>query len=127
MRRGKQIFSSVICSMLLAAAPVLAADSKKEFVGSEKCKRCHSEEFKSWKGTFHAKIVLPKKTGILKDEGVREGRPCNCAFLNDYRICQPFSTARCSPRRAERLTADCERPSLIANSVAEMPTSRVAQ
>jgi len=67
MNRSKVIFSSVVCSMLLAVAPVMAADSKKEFVGSESCKKCHAEEFKSWKGTFHSKIVQPKKTGILKD------------------------------------------------------------
>ena len=67
MRKSKVIFGSVVCSMLLAAAPVMAADSKKEFVGSQSCKMCHAEEFKSWKETYHSKIVQPKKTGILKD------------------------------------------------------------
>jgi len=76
MRRGKLVFGSVICTMLLAVAPAMAMSHKKaekaekqktEFVGSDKCKKCHAEEFKSWKGTFHSKIVQPKKTGILKD------------------------------------------------------------
>jgi hypothetical protein len=53
--------------MLLAVAPALAADSKKEFVGSETCKKCHAEEYKSWKETYHSKIVQSKKAGILKD------------------------------------------------------------
>jgi len=39
---------------------------KKDFVGSQKCQGCHSEEFKSWKATFHAKMVQPRKGGILK-------------------------------------------------------------
>ena len=51
----------------VAAVPAAhGADSKKEFVGSEKCKSCHSEEFKSWKATFHAKMVQPRKGGILQ-------------------------------------------------------------
>lgn len=64
---GKVVLGSVICTLMLAATPVLAAKHQKDFVGSEKCKKCHSEEYKSWKDTFHAKIVMPKKTGILKD------------------------------------------------------------
>ncbi len=61
-------------SIVVAGAMVMglaalagAADSKKEFVGSEKCKACHSEEYNSWKDTFHAKMVRPKKAGLLKD------------------------------------------------------------
>lgn len=53
--------------MLGLTAGAGAADSKKEFVGSEKCKGCHAEEYKSWKGTFHAKMLQPRKGGILKE------------------------------------------------------------
>ena len=50
--------AALACALFfgLAAVPAAhAADSKKEFVGSEKCKSCHSEEFKSWKASFHAR------------------------------------------------------------------------
>jgi len=67
MGRMKRIFGSVICAALLSSTPLMAADSKKEFVGSERCKGCHSEEYKSWKGTFHSKIIQPRKGGVLKD------------------------------------------------------------
>src|SRR6266568_2608100 len=67
MKYTNRIIILTICAVLLAAMPVLAADSKKEFVGSEACKKCHAEEFTSWKTTFHSKIVQPKKGGILKE------------------------------------------------------------
>jgi hypothetical protein len=47
-------------------APALQADNKDEFVGSEKCRICHSEEYASWKKTYHSKLVQPRKGGILK-------------------------------------------------------------
>lgn len=56
-----------ILSVFLVATPLWGADSKKEFVGSEKCMACHSEEYRSWKNTFHSKIVRYRKGGILKD------------------------------------------------------------
>lgn len=40
---------------------------EKEFVSSEECNKCHAVEFKSWKETFHSKIVQKKKGGILKE------------------------------------------------------------
>jgi len=70
MTKTRLIFGSVVCGMLLAVAPAMAANhmkGAKEFAGSEKCKKCHAEEYKSWKSTYHAKMVQPKKTGILKD------------------------------------------------------------
>lgn len=53
--------------IMVFAAMACAADSRGEFVGSEKCKGCHAEEYKSWKDTFHAKMIRPKKGGILKE------------------------------------------------------------
>jgi len=76
MTKTRLIFGSVVCGMLLAVAPAMAANhmkGAKEFAGSEACKKCHAEEFKSWKGTFHSKIVQPKKTGILKDAVAKWG------------------------------------------------------
>ncbi|MDD5285512.1 MAG: multiheme c-type cytochrome [Desulfuromonadaceae bacterium] len=62
----KHVLSTVVCTALLSAAPVLAADSKKEFVGSETCKKCHSAQFKSWKESYHSKMVRKQEDGILK-------------------------------------------------------------
>ena len=76
MRRSKLVFGTVVCTVMLAVAPAMAmshkksekaAPAKKEFVGSEKCKSCHAEAYKSWKDTYHAKMVRTKKEGILKD------------------------------------------------------------
>ena len=67
MGSKKRFLTVAICTLALSVAPAMAADSKKEFVGSETCRKCHAEEFKSWKTTFHSKIVQPKKGGILKD------------------------------------------------------------
>lgn len=61
-----QTLASTLCVALLATS-ALAGGDKPAFVGSEACKKCHAEEFKSWKTTFHSKIIQPKKVGILKD------------------------------------------------------------
>lgn len=37
------------------------------FVGSAKCQSCHSEQYASWQNTWHAKMVRPAKTALLKD------------------------------------------------------------
>ena len=66
MRNRALVVVTAICAMTAAALPAVASN-KKEFVGSEKCKACHMEEFKSWKGTFHAKMVQPVKGGALKE------------------------------------------------------------
>lgn len=41
--------------------------AEDRFVGSETCGACHQDAYKSWKGTMHAKMVLPAKEGLLKD------------------------------------------------------------
>lgn len=56
-----------MCALAVAASPVAATTKTQGFVGSEKCKSCHAEEYKSWKGTFHAKMVQSRKGGILRD------------------------------------------------------------
>ena len=65
MTRGRVVVV-ILCALVLATS-VSAVDSKKEFVGSEKCMACHIEQYKSWRTTFHSKIVQPRKGGILKD------------------------------------------------------------
>ena len=44
-----------------------AAAADPEFAGSEKCGTCHQEAYKTWKQSYHAKMVRPKDGGILKD------------------------------------------------------------
>jgi predicted CXXCH cytochrome family protein len=65
----KHVVATVVAGALMLGLTALAdaADPKGEFVGSEKCKKCHAEEFKSWKDTWHSKMVRSKKEGILKD------------------------------------------------------------
>jgi nitrate/TMAO reductase-like tetraheme cytochrome c subunit len=46
-------------------ATTVAADP--EFAGSEKCATCHKQEFDSWKQTLHARMVLTRNEGLLKD------------------------------------------------------------
>lgn len=41
--------------------------SKAQFVGSEKCAGCHADEYKTWKDTYHNKMVRPVRDGLLKD------------------------------------------------------------
>jgi predicted CXXCH cytochrome family protein len=51
-------------SMLFASAAV-AADP--EFAGSERCGKCHEDEYKTWKQSYHSKMVRTKGEAILKD------------------------------------------------------------
>ncbi|HSR10478.1 MAG TPA: multiheme c-type cytochrome, partial [Thermodesulfobacteriota bacterium] len=69
MKKLPWVFVAVIsCAAAFAFIPEApAADSNKDFVVSQKCQACHSEEYKSWKTTFHAKIVMPRKGGVLKE------------------------------------------------------------
>ena len=65
----KNVVVTAVAGVLMLGLTVVAgaADPKGEFVGSEKCRSCHSEEYKSWKDTWHSKMVRPKKEGILKE------------------------------------------------------------
>lgn len=65
----KHVVVTVVAgALMLGLVPLAgAADPKGEFVGSEKCKSCHAEEYKSWKETWHSKMVRPKKGAILKE------------------------------------------------------------
>ena len=62
------VVAIVGCDILVGPTPgSQGSDSQKEFAGSEKWRGYHSEEFTSWKASFHAKIIQPRKGGILKD------------------------------------------------------------
>ena len=41
--------------------------SKAQFVGSERCGGCHVDEYRTWKDTYHNKMVRPVRDGLLKD------------------------------------------------------------
>lgn len=40
---------------------------RADFVGSERCGACHIREYKTWKDTYHSKMVRLLKAGLLKD------------------------------------------------------------
>lgn len=53
---------------LLAACSTGQAPSREaQFVGSEKCSSCHADEYKTWQATWHAKMVRPASTAMIKD------------------------------------------------------------
>jgi len=67
--------------MAAAAALVLAGCTtdpgrlaKNDFVGSEKCQSCHKEEYKTWKETWHAKMIRTPREALLKDAGDNWGK-----------------------------------------------------
>jgi hypothetical protein len=64
----KQVVVIAVAGALILGlmAVVRAADPKGEFVGTEKCKMCHSTQYKSWKESYHSKMVRKKDDGILK-------------------------------------------------------------
>lgn len=64
MKTWQLALGSALLSILsLTAAQAAPAD----FAGSGACLKCHEDEYQSWKGSFHAKMVLPVKEGLLKD------------------------------------------------------------
>ena len=50
----------------LAHAEAKKETGKKEYVGSETCKKCHKIQYESWKETYHSKMVRKPAEGILK-------------------------------------------------------------
>lgn len=69
-RKVLRTFVTLGCAVALFGIGSRAEAAKADklgFVGSEACKKCHAEEYKSWKGTFHAKMLQPKKGGMLKE------------------------------------------------------------
>jgi cytochrome c5 len=64
----KHVVATAVAGVLMLGliAVAGAADPKGEFVGTEKCKTCHSTEFKGWKESFHSKMVRKRDDGILK-------------------------------------------------------------
>jgi hypothetical protein len=67
MMNGRMAIGASICAAVLVVAPVFAADGETEFLGSKSCEKCHTEEYRSWKRTFHSMIVQTREAGILKE------------------------------------------------------------
>jgi predicted CXXCH cytochrome family protein len=44
------------------------------FVGSEACQKCHQAEYRTWKDTYHAKMIRTPRDGLLKDAGEQWAR-----------------------------------------------------
>jgi hypothetical protein len=67
----KSRYVSTIVLIAGAAATVLFAGgaiaADPEYAGSDRCGKCHVEQFKTWKQSYHAKMVRPKDEAILKD------------------------------------------------------------
>jgi hypothetical protein len=64
------VLGAVMCLLAFSIAGVQAQIKKAadpEFVGSEACGKCHQTAYKSWKQSYHAKMVRPKDEAILKD------------------------------------------------------------
>ena len=69
MRRLMVLAATTAAVALLGGCMTDSAMSPKKatFVGSEKCGSCHVDEYKTWKDTYHAKMVRATRDGLLKD------------------------------------------------------------
>jgi nitrate/TMAO reductase-like tetraheme cytochrome c subunit len=65
--RSTVVLACSLAMGMLSGTAVLGADA--EFVGSERCGTCHKAAYDSWKQTYHARMVLPRQEGLLKDAG----------------------------------------------------------
>lgn len=48
-------------------APKKATVPYAEYIGSERCGKCHADYYKNWQNTYHSKMVTKRDKGILKD------------------------------------------------------------
>lgn len=66
--RKQFVVTAVAGALMLGLTGVAGAAKapKKEYAGSESCRKCHATEFKSWMGTYHSKMVRKQADGILK-------------------------------------------------------------
>lgn len=61
------LLSRIAAAALAAGMLTAAVAADPEFVGSQKCGTCHQDAYKSWKQSYHSKMVRPKDEAILKD------------------------------------------------------------
>jgi predicted CXXCH cytochrome family protein len=67
--RGVALIAGLLAALLAGCTSGVSTSSDKQFVGSEKCKSCHTSEYATWKGTLHSKMIRTAKDGLLKDAG----------------------------------------------------------
>jgi nitrate/TMAO reductase-like tetraheme cytochrome c subunit len=50
--------------LLVLASAVLASGQTSNFIGAERCGKCHPQEFEAWKSTAHqrAQVALPQES-----------------------------------------------------------------
>ena len=60
---------AIAAALLSACSTESTRSAQAQFVGSEKCSSCHSQEYATWKNSWHAKMVRPAKAALLKDAG----------------------------------------------------------
>jgi hypothetical protein len=68
-KRGWMTAAAIAAAAVLGGCmtdPMKGAQ-KAAFVGSERCGGCHVDEYKTWKDTYHSKMVRPVREGLLKD------------------------------------------------------------
>ena len=63
------VFAALLAAVLAGCTSGVSTSGDKQFVGSEKCKSCHTNEYATWKGTLHSKMIRTAKDGLLKDAG----------------------------------------------------------
>ena len=66
------MLATASCTTDTGSAPkawISVTSAGNEFVGSEKCQKCHEDEYKTWKASWHAKMVRSPKDALLKDAG----------------------------------------------------------
>jgi len=64
-------------ALLLAGCSTQSGAPEPTFVGSDECRTCHKPEYRSWKDSWHAKMVRPAAQAMLKDAAdnwVRDAR-----------------------------------------------------
>ena len=61
------LFRIALAAFAACALTGNTAATDPEFAGSEKCGTCHQVQYKSWKQSYHSKMVRTKDEGILKD------------------------------------------------------------
>ena len=69
MGNSFRISGFVFCAALMLLSAMAAPAG--EYIGSEQCGMCHSDQYDSWSGTAHAKSL-----GVLEDAGAADNDEC---------------------------------------------------
>jgi len=67
-RKASMIVAAAILTLIFGAetrAQVKKTAGKGEYAGSETCNKCHKTQYRSWKETYHSKMVRKPSAGLL--------------------------------------------------------------